>query len=71
MNLGRIHILILKNLKMKNIKLITLVAFLTVSTAAMAQPGFAGDVGDAPIPGIALAIAAAIGLGVVKLKRNK
>ena len=56
---------------MKNIKLITLVAFLTVSTAAMAQPGFAGDVGDAPIPGIALAIAAAIGLGVVKLKRNK
>lgn len=61
---------------MKNIKLIALVAFLTLSTGAMAQPGF-GDAGDnvddanAPIPGIALAIAAAVGLGVVKLKRNK
>jgi len=57
---------------MKNIKLIAVIAFLTVSTAAMAQPVFDTDVPDeAPIPGIALAIAAAIGVGVVKLRRNK
>ncbi|MGJ8683808.1 MAG: hypothetical protein ACSHWW_04255 [Nonlabens sp.] len=60
---------------MKNIKLLALIAFLTVSTTAMAQtaPGFGATLDDtgAPIPGIALAIAAAIGLGVVKLKRNK
>lgn len=58
---------------MKNLKLIALAAFLTLSTTAFAQgPAFDDDVEDvAPIPGIALAIAAAVGIGVVKLKRNK
>lgn len=60
---------------MKNIKSIALIAFLTLSMTAMAQPGFPDgtDVEDAtaPIPGIALAIAAAIGIGFVKLKRKK
>ncbi len=41
-------------------------------TVAAQGPGFADDVDDvAPIPGIALAIAAAVGIGVVKLRRNK
>ncbi|KEZ92627.1 hypothetical protein [Nonlabens ulvanivorans] len=59
---------------MKNIKSIALIAFLTLSMTAMAQPGFPDgtDVEDAaPIPGIALAIAAAVGIGFVKLKRKK
>jgi len=61
---------------MKNLKLITLVAFLTLCTTAFAQQGappFDDDLDDtgAPIPGIALAIAAAVGIGVVKLKRDK
>ncbi|MBF4984699.1 hypothetical protein FNJ87_10265 [Nonlabens mediterrranea] len=57
---------------MKNIKLIALIAFLTLSMTAVAQPGFVEDVPDAaPIPGIALAIAAAVGIGFVKLKRKK
>jgi hypothetical protein len=43
-------------------------------TAVSAQaPGFDDDVEDvaAPIPGIALAVAAAVGIGVAKLRRNK
>ncbi|WP_397302033.1 hypothetical protein [Nonlabens ulvanivorans] len=62
---------------MKNIKSIALIAFLTLSMTAMAQPDFGPtggtDVEDAqaPIPGIALAIAAAVGIGFVKLKRKK
>lgn len=62
---------------MKNIKSIALIAFLTLSMTAVAQPGFDStggtDVEDAqaPIPGIALAIAAAVGIGFVKLKRKK
>lgn len=62
---------------MKNLKLITLVAFLTLSITAFAQPDFGpdgdnvNDANQAPIPGIALAIAAAVGIGVVKLKRDK
>jgi len=48
--------------------------FITCATMAVAAqgPGFVDDVDDvAPIPGIALAIAAAVGIGVVKLRRNK
>lgn len=54
-------------------KLIALLAFLTLSVSAAAQPAFDPTVDDpgAPIPGIAIAIAAAIGIAVVKLRRNK
>lgn len=50
------------------------VSFVICATMAVAAqgPGFDDDVDDvAPIPGIALAIAAAVGIGVVKLRRNK
>lgn len=60
---------------MKKIKSLAVIA-LFVSTTAMAQGtgaiDFEEDVTDtAPIPGIALAIAAAIGIGFVKLKPKK
>ena len=60
-----------RNLVMK--KFILAASFICLTTVASAQgPGFVDDVDDvAPIPGIALALAAAVGLGVVKLRRNK
>ncbi|WP_124979009.1 hypothetical protein [Nonlabens xiamenensis] len=39
-------------------------------TIAQTGPGFVDDVADAPIPGIALAIAAAIGIGCYKLRKR-
>jgi hypothetical protein len=57
---------------MKNNKYIVLVILLTASSAIYAQPGFDPGIEDtAPIPGIFLAIAAAIGIGVAKYKVKK
>ncbi|MEO9953006.1 hypothetical protein [Nonlabens sp.] len=61
---------------MKNNKYLILAIFILVGTIAHAQaPGFVDDVNDvedtAPIPGLLLAVCAAIGIGVAKLRAKK
>ncbi|WP_405370068.1 hypothetical protein [Nonlabens sp. Asnod2-A12] len=58
---------------MKNNKYLVLAVFILVGTIAHAQaPGFVDDVEDtAPIPGLLLAVCAAIGIGVAKLRAKK
>lgn len=57
---------------MKNNKYIVLALCLVITTVCFAQPGFERDVEDvASIPGIFLAIAAAIGIGVSKFRNKK
>lgn len=58
---------------MKNNKYLVLAIFILIGTMAHAQaPGFEEDVTDAaPIPGLLLALCAAIGIGVAKLRAKK
>lgn len=57
---------------MKNNKYLVLAIFILIGTMAHAQaPGFVDDVDDAPIPGLLLAVCAAIGIGVAKLRAKK
>ncbi|WP_298952060.1 hypothetical protein [uncultured Nonlabens sp.] len=58
---------------MNNNKYVVLVIFILIGTIAHAQaPGFVDDVEDtAPIPGLLLAVCAAIGIGVAKLRSKK
>ncbi len=57
-------------MKLKN-RLVFLMVVLLVSASAAAQPAFDPDVDDvAPVPGIALALAVGLYLGVKQL-RNK
>ena len=58
---------------MKN-KYVILAILIVITTTVQAQPGFdqgVDDVGTVPIPGILLAIAVAVGLGVTKLRSKK
>jgi hypothetical protein len=57
---------------MKNKKYLVLAILMIATTIAYAQPGFAETVEDAeaPIPGIVIAIIAAIGIGVIKLRKK-
>lgn len=57
---------------MKINKTIVLVMIIgIISPVIYAQPGFAPDTGDvAPIPGIVVAMAAALGIGIYSLKRK-
>ncbi|MEN8817196.1 MAG: hypothetical protein ABF274_10070 [Nonlabens sp.] len=56
---------------MKNKKYIILYLFLVITTISYAQPTFEEEVEDvASIPGLFLALAAAIGIGILKF-RNK
>ncbi|MFB0904958.1 MAG: hypothetical protein QMB11_11290 [Nonlabens sp.] len=57
---------------MKNNKYLVLAILMIATTTAYAQPGFDGDVEDAqaPIPGIVIAVIAAIGIGIVKLRKK-
>ena len=49
----------------------TLLFFILFTTISVAQPGFENDIEDtAPIPGIFLAVSAAVGLIVVKLRQD-
>ncbi|WP_181072526.1 hypothetical protein [Nonlabens tegetincola] len=51
---------------------ITLILLLVSNSIVMAQPGFDDTVEDvAFIPGIALAIAAALGIGIRKIMKKK
>ncbi|WP_167342731.1 hypothetical protein [Nonlabens sp. SY33080] len=51
---------------------ITLIILLVSNSIVMAQPGFDDTVEDvAFIPGIALAIAAALGIGIRKIMKKK
>lgn len=57
---------------MKNNKYVIFALLFVVTTAAFAQPGFDDTVDDvAAIPGLLLAIAAAVGIGVAKLRNKK
>lgn len=57
---------------MKNNKYLVLAIFILIGTIAHAQVGFEEDVTDAaPIPGLLLALCAAIGIGVAKLRAKK
>ena len=60
---------------MKNNKYLVLAIFILIGTMAHAQAGFMDDVTDvedtAPIPGLLLAVCAAIGIGVAKLRAKK
>lgn len=57
---------------MRNKTSIIVAVFLLISTSAYAQPAFEEVVDDtAPIPGIFIAIAAAIGLGIMNQLRTK
>ncbi|MFT5926051.1 MAG: hypothetical protein ACI9WL_000794 [Rubritalea sp.] len=56
---------------MKNNTYIVLAILMIATTSAYAQPGFDNTVDDvAPIPGIVIAIIAAIGIGIVKLRKK-
>jgi hypothetical protein len=56
---------------MKNNTYIFLAILMIATTSAYAQPGFDNTVDDvAPIPGIVIAIIAAIGIGIVKLRKK-
>lgn len=57
---------------MRNKKYILLVLMLLVISVSYAQPGFDDDIEDtAPIPGLVVAVVAAIGLGAAKLIKKK
>ena len=57
---------------MRNKKYILLVLMLLVISVSYAQPGFDDDIEDvAPIPGLVVAVVAAIGLGTAKLIKKK
>lgn len=57
---------------MKNNKYIILALLLVVTTVCFAQPGFERDVEDvASIPGLFLAVAAAVGIAVSKFREIK
>lgn len=57
---------------MKNSQKLVLFAFILIGSIANAQPGFDDTVEDvAFIPGIALAIAAALGIGIRKIMKKK
>jgi hypothetical protein len=64
-------LLILHSGIMKNNIYTVLVILMISTTSAFAQPGFDDSVDDvAPIPGIVIAIIAAIGIGIVKLRKK-
>lgn len=57
---------------MRNKKYVLLVLMLLVISVSYAQPGFDDDIEDtAPIPGLVIAVVAAIGLGAAKLIKKK
>jgi hypothetical protein len=62
-------------LKISTTKLVTfalLFAFFLLPAITHAQPGFGDDVDDVPLDGgLSLLVAAGVGYGVKKLKRNK
>jgi hypothetical protein len=58
---------------MKNKKCLVLAILMIATTAASAQPSFNDSVDDteqAPIPGIVIAIIAAVGIGVLKSRKK-
>jgi hypothetical protein len=56
---------------MKKNTYIVLAILMIATTSAYAQPGFDNTVDDvAPIPGIVIAIIAALGIGIVKLRKK-
>ncbi|AGC76614.1 hypothetical protein LX97_01273 [Nonlabens dokdonensis] len=61
---------------MKKLKFTLLIGMLMLATTAFAQGGldaiaFDDELSDTPLPGIAIAIIAAIGIGIVKLRAKK